>query len=58
MVPGEVLNSIHKSPNAVHYSKEEGGQYMIGVEVFHQMHCLVSPDALECSGAGLTSVCV
>ncbi|KAK4191062.1 hypothetical protein QBC35DRAFT_529392 [Podospora australis] len=40
MVPREAVERVHKSPNAVHYSKEEGGQYMIGVEVFHQMHCL------------------
>ncbi|KAI1412369.1 hypothetical protein F5Y13DRAFT_200002 [Hypoxylon sp. FL1857] len=39
-VPGEVIDRIGKSRIAVKYPESQGGQYDIGIEVFHHMHCL------------------
>ncbi|KAI1074525.1 hypothetical protein F5B20DRAFT_432849 [Whalleya microplaca] len=41
-VDGEVVDRIGKSRIAVKYAEEQGGMYDVGVEVFHQLHCLVS----------------
>ncbi|OTA65064.1 hypothetical protein K449DRAFT_420806 [Hypoxylon sp. EC38] len=39
-VPAEVIDRIGKSRIAVKYPESQGGQYDIGIEVFHHMHCL------------------
>jgi DNA-directed RNA polymerase subunit H (RpoH/RPB5) len=41
-INAEVLPRINKSDIAVKYPDEYGGKYMGGIEVFHQLHCLVS----------------
>ncbi|KAI1802302.1 hypothetical protein F4811DRAFT_554920 [Daldinia bambusicola] len=39
-VSGEVIDRIGKSRDAVKYPDSQGGQYDVGIEVFHHMHCL------------------
>ncbi|KAI1653718.1 hypothetical protein F4813DRAFT_393483 [Daldinia decipiens] len=39
-VSGEVIDRIGKSRVAVKYPESQGGQYDVGIEVFHHMHCL------------------
>ncbi|KAI0100721.1 hypothetical protein F4776DRAFT_676446 [Hypoxylon sp. NC0597] len=39
-VPADVIDRIGKSRIAVKYPESQGGQYDIGIEVFHHMHCL------------------
>ncbi|KAI1476617.1 hypothetical protein F4774DRAFT_392423 [Daldinia eschscholtzii] len=39
-VSGEVIDRIGKSRVAVKYPDSQGGQYDVGIEVFHHMHCL------------------
>ncbi|KAI1101411.1 hypothetical protein F4804DRAFT_316059 [Jackrogersella minutella] len=39
-VSGDVIDRIGKSRIAVKYPESQGGQYDVGIEVFHHMHCL------------------
>ena len=38
------LPLLNKSETAIRYSKDQGGGYMVELEVFHQIHCLVERD--------------
>ncbi|OAQ63373.1 hypothetical protein VFPPC_09228 [Pochonia chlamydosporia 170] len=42
IVTGDVLDRIGKSRSAVKYTEDQepGGMYFVGIEVFHQLHCL------------------
>ncbi|KAB5550021.1 hypothetical protein GE09DRAFT_1223832 [Coniochaeta sp. 2T2.1] len=39
-VGGNVIDRIDKSRIAVKYPEAQGGQYEVGIEVFHHVHCL------------------
>ncbi|KAF3070827.1 hypothetical protein GL218_00216 [Daldinia childiae] len=39
-VNGEVIDRIGKSRISVKYPESQGGQYDVGIEVFHHLHCL------------------
>ncbi|KAI0599848.1 hypothetical protein F4775DRAFT_548513 [Biscogniauxia sp. FL1348] len=39
-VDGEVLDRLGVPRTAVRYAEEDGGQYMVLIEVVHQLHCL------------------